>query len=99
MNHYKHNVLGLYCWTCQVKTSSQIPGWPKPSKNDGPKVEQKAVDYVRWQDGSINAYQEKYKEIITKQTYWNWVEENGGKEPLQANPDKIGETDENESYE
>lgn len=31
---------------------------------------------VRWQDGSYDPYQERYKEVVTKKSYWNWVEEN-----------------------
>lgn len=99
MRHTKHNVLGEYCWDCRVRTSSLIPGWPKRSKSDGPKVEQPKCESVRWQDGSLDAYKEKYREVVTKKTYWEWVEENGGKEPIEANPDKLGETNEDESYE
>lgn len=47
-----HNILGQYCWTCQVSTVAGVPGWPKRSvKNDSPKSNQNIVS-VTWLDGT-----------------------------------------------
>lgn len=34
-NHKHHNILGRYCWTCQLKTEAGLPGWPKSSISGG----------------------------------------------------------------
>ncbi len=51
---------------------------------------------VRWQDGSYDPYHDNYREIVTKKSYWNWVEENAPQdedgvyiESAIANPDSL----------
>lgn len=79
---------------------------------------------VRWHDGSHDnnrtcldcglencpnpVYKDYYKEIITKKSYWNWVEGNaatngkGGMdeyiEPMLANPDTLQGKDDEWSF-
>ncbi len=36
----------------------------------------KSNSSVRWQDGSYDPYQERYREVVTRQSYWDWVESN-----------------------
>ena len=98
--HKGHHVLGAYCWSCKRRTAAGIPNWGKASHNDAPKNNESGFDggYVRWQDGSIDSYKDHYREIVTSRTYWDWVEQNGGREPLLANPDVLNESNEDESY-
>lgn len=50
--HTGHHILGLYCWTCQIRTSASIPGWPRSDRaGDGPRVKHE-INSVQWQDGS-----------------------------------------------
>jgi hypothetical protein len=48
MKHTTHNVLGNYCWTCQRPTAAGVPGWLKPSRNDGPIVVDTGITNVVW---------------------------------------------------
>lgn len=50
--HKKHNVLGDYCWDCQQRTKAGIPGWSKPSRDDGPQDINVTPSVVVWADGS-----------------------------------------------
>jgi DNA-directed RNA polymerase specialized sigma24 family protein len=53
---------------------------------------------VRWQDGTYDAYADNYREIVTKKSYWDWVEGNNVTdedgllvESFRANPDVLTE--------
>lgn len=49
--HNGHSKLGSYCWTCGVNLAVGTPGFPRRSRSDGPKVEQK-FNGVTWLDGT-----------------------------------------------
>lgn len=51
-NHKGHTLLGNYCWNCQRPTKAGVPGWPKHSKNDGPKDINLVPTSVVWADGT-----------------------------------------------
>jgi hypothetical protein len=64
-DHKNCNVLGEYCWTCRVKTSSHIPGWTRPMRgpythyspwasNNGKGV----TEAVIWANGDIESKRE-----------------------------------------
>lgn len=55
---------------------------------------------VRWQDGSYDPYEEKYKEVVTSKKYVDYSggtsgsyhdSDEGGSEPTHANPDTLVE--------
>lgn len=57
---------------------------------------------VRWQDGTLNPYEDRYKEITTKQTYTEWMESNqpygrddagSYNEGVPSNPDILSDED------
>jgi DNA-directed RNA polymerase specialized sigma24 family protein len=57
---------------------------------------------VRWQDGTMNPYEDRYKEIHSKQTYTEWMEANQpfGRDEFgnylespSANPDVMSDED------
>jgi hypothetical protein len=45
--HKNHQVLGDYCWNCQVRTSNKMPGWSSPYKDT-------QTHRIRWADGSTD---------------------------------------------
>jgi hypothetical protein len=50
--HTGHNILGNYCWNCHKPTIVGVPGWPKPSRDDGPRDEEREITSVVWADGT-----------------------------------------------
>lgn len=57
-NHKGHSILGNYCWNCQQPTVIGLPGWPKASKNDGPREIDPIPSIVIWADGTEDTERE-----------------------------------------